>query len=592
MNVSVLHKLLVESNYDPEETRFLVEGFTNGFNLGYQGPWIRKDESRNIPFQVGVGSKEVMWEKIMKEVKEGRYASPYENIPFKNYMQSPIGLVPKAGGQTRLIFHLSYSFKSGLGSLNGNTLHELCTVKYNDLDVAVCNSYKWAAVRLPSAQVAKSQYMAKSLEIGNKRKNLMVFYSKTDLKSTFRILPLKKSCYPWVVLKAYHPVTGKLGYFIKKNLPFGASISCSHFQRFSNCLKHILEYMTGMMEITCNYLDDFLFYGPTARRYNQVARTFLKLCKDIGVPVGMEKTVWATKQITFLGIELDGEHFKLRIPQEKKLKALNWIQFLTSKKSVKIKDLEKVTGYFNFLAKVIVPGRTFTRRMYAKFTGKFSESLKPYHHVRIDKEFREDVKVWESFLLGHLDQKIARPFEDLLDEDDENNNLVTLQFHSDASANENLGFGAIFDSSYLSQRWEPGFIRKFNPSIEFLELYALVVAVFTWIHKLKNSRCEIFCDNEAVVKMLHNSYASSCKYCMVLIRKLVLKCIEHNCRIYPLHVKGKENFLSDSLSRMKSRLFFCQARKIHRRVDLLATLINRELWPLSELWKRECLPLN
>ena len=45
----------------------------------------------------------------MKEVKEGRYAGPFESIPFDSYIQSPIGLVPKDGGKdTRLIFHLSY----------------------------------------------------------------------------------------------------------------------------------------------------------------------------------------------------------------------------------------------------------------------------------------------------------------------------------------------------------------------------------------------------------------------------------------------------------------------------------------------------
>ena len=48
----------------------------------------------------------------MKEIKERRYAGPFmkENFPFVNYIQSPIGLVPKAGNKTRLIFHLSYDF--------------------------------------------------------------------------------------------------------------------------------------------------------------------------------------------------------------------------------------------------------------------------------------------------------------------------------------------------------------------------------------------------------------------------------------------------------------------------------------------------
>ena len=37
----------------------------------------------------------------MKEVKLGRVAGPFLKVPFDNYIQSPIGLVPKAGGGTR-----------------------------------------------------------------------------------------------------------------------------------------------------------------------------------------------------------------------------------------------------------------------------------------------------------------------------------------------------------------------------------------------------------------------------------------------------------------------------------------------------------
>ena len=75
-------RLLKESNYNEDETKFLVDGFTSGFDLGYRGPWRRQDTSQNIPFQVtGVGNGFDMWEKIMKEVKLGRYAGPYKKIP-------------------------------------------------------------------------------------------------------------------------------------------------------------------------------------------------------------------------------------------------------------------------------------------------------------------------------------------------------------------------------------------------------------------------------------------------------------------------------------------------------------------------------
>ena len=118
VNPDVLERLLKLTNYDPVESQFLVQGFRRGFPLGYTGPSKRRDTSNNIP--LSVGTEEDIWEKVMKEVEVGRYSRPYceNNLPYKYFVQSPIGLVPKAGKQLCLIFHLSYDFKSGEKSIN------------------------------------------------------------------------------------------------------------------------------------------------------------------------------------------------------------------------------------------------------------------------------------------------------------------------------------------------------------------------------------------------------------------------------------------------------------------------------------------
>ena len=38
VNPHVLQELLIESNYDRGKTQYLVNGFQNGFSIGYQGP--------------------------------------------------------------------------------------------------------------------------------------------------------------------------------------------------------------------------------------------------------------------------------------------------------------------------------------------------------------------------------------------------------------------------------------------------------------------------------------------------------------------------------------------------------------------------
>ena len=124
--VDELKELLIEANHDKDKTAYLIEGFTNGFSIGYEGPTDRQDESDNLPLN-DLGTKTNLWNKVMKEVQQKRYAGPYKrgDLPVKDqFIQSPIGLVPKSGGKTRLIFHLSYDFKNGNTSVNVNTPKE------------------------------------------------------------------------------------------------------------------------------------------------------------------------------------------------------------------------------------------------------------------------------------------------------------------------------------------------------------------------------------------------------------------------------------------------------------------------------------
>ena len=284
--------MLERADYQPtSELKFLKEGFTKGFSIGYTGPTKRSNTSRNIPFSVG--DKFDMWEKIMKEVAAKRLAGPYNNIPFQNYIQSPIGLVPKAGGKTRLIFHLSYDFSESEqgGSLNRHTPKELCSVKYNDLDYAVRLCLKVSS------------------EARRRNGSGTVYLAKSDLMSAFRMLPIIKEHWCWLVMKAEDPQSGGMRYFVDKYLPFGASISCSHFQRFSNALKFLVEYITGKKFHLVNYLDDFLFIETTSWDCNAMVRSFVTLCNDIRLPVSLDKTEWACEKIALCGLRW----FKLNV---------------------------------------------------------------------------------------------------------------------------------------------------------------------------------------------------------------------------------------------------------------------------------------
>ena len=188
--------------------------------------------------------------------------------------------------------------------------------------------------------------------------------AKSDMSSAFRHFGIKKKHWKFLVMKAQHPITNKWYYFVDKCMPFGASISCSHFQRFSNAISHIVKYKNEGKD-NINYLDDFFFAELLKACCNQQIRNFITICNRIKFPVAMEKTYWGCTRIEFLGLLIDTFLQIVCIPMDKLVKGHQVISNALKKRNITLSNLQKITGFLNFLGKAIVPGRAFTRRLYA-----------------------------------------------------------------------------------------------------------------------------------------------------------------------------------------------------------------------------------
>ena len=84
------------------------------------------------------------------------------------------------------------------------------------------------------------------------------------------------------------------------------------------------------------------------------------------------------------------------IPDEKINRALSMIQEFLSRKKKKatLKEIQRLTGTLNFLSRCIIPGRPFTRRLYA-LTANLKKS---HHHTRLSNETIRDLCMWQTFL--------------------------------------------------------------------------------------------------------------------------------------------------------------------------------------------------
>ena len=430
--------------------------------------------------------------------------------------------------------------------MNENTPPEVCKVKYPDFNDAI-------DLRLHEGRSCR--------------------ISRSDMKAAFRNLGIRKQDFWLLIMKARSPIDGKFYYFLDKCLAFGASISCSHFQRFSNCIAHILEFWTGRRPV--NYLDDYLFASLLKLFCDSQVREFIELCEHICFPVNLKKTFWGTTRLTFLGLLIDTVLQMVFVPVNKVTKALQLINMIVEKKSHKVtlRQLQKVCGFLNFLSRCIVPGRAFTRRLYLS-TKNFNGKLKPHHHVRVTGEMKQDLIMWKEFLSHPT--IYCRPFADFTD-------VVTayqVNFFSDASM---TGFSALCYSNWMTKKWDLKYVRRMKLDIECLELFALVAAAETWIHKFKNRKIIVYCDNQNVCRAV-NKTSTSCMKCMVLVRKLIFKCMTENVDIFAQYIKSKANKFADMLSRDQLTDFKAEAAKDNLEIKLEPTDVPISMWPMEKIW--------
>ena len=198
--------------------------------------------------------------------------------------------------------------------------------------------------------------------------------------------------------------------------------------------------------------------------------------------------------------------------------------------------------------------------------------LKPRHHVRVKAENKLDMELWLEFL--QHPSVFCRPFEQFMVTEG-----VKIPWYSDASRNYSKGFGAWCQNSYTYGKWDK-FVKSVHPSIEYLELYGVTVAVTLWVHRFANQKIQIFCDNQSVKAMIKNSSAR-CKNCMVLIRIITLFCMKHNVQLEPLYVESKKNGIADALSRREWTRF---RRLSHDSMESKPMAIPECIWPIQKIW--------
>lgn len=461
-------------SYEPQiEGRKLIDGFTNGFSLGFTGERVPMS-ARNL--KSAYDKPLIIQSKIRKEVQLGRIVGPFPSPPFDNFRCSPVGLVPqRTANEFRLIHHLSSPKGS---SVNDNIDLEECAVVYSDFD---------ESVKLIVA-LGRNAFMGKS-----------------DIKSAFRLLPVNPADFDLLGMCIDRQ------FYFDRCMPMGCSVSCAVFERFSSFLQACCRRIASSQCIL-HYLDDFFFAGKSADECSHLMWCFKAMCERFGVPIASEKTEGPVQVITYLGLEIDSANLQVRVPGEKVEALLGMLEEYTSKSKVTLRQMQSLIGSLNFVCRAIGPGRAFLRRLIDLTRGV----TRAHHRIRISKGAKADLLAWKEFLL-HFNGIVSFGDNNWKDND-------FFHFYSDAAAR--IGFGIYFDKRWAHAQWTEEILTA-RYSVGFLELFPIVVGVSMWGKEIAGRKVVFWSDDQTVVAVI-NKQTSTCEQIMGLVRRLVVLCLKWN----------------------------------------------------------------
>jgi len=344
---------------------------------------------------------------------------------------------------------------------------------------------------------------------------------KVDLKAAFRQIPVDPG--------DYH----LLGYewddhlFIDLVLAMGLRSAAYCCQRLTNAIAFIYSNM-GYHSV--NYLDDF----GCADHADAAERAFAALqdlLGRLGVEESRKKACPPNTTMVFLGVQFDTINLTLEVPQSRLHDIRAELEVWLSKDTTSIKQVQSLIGKLVFISKCVPSSRIFLGRLL-----HFLRGMDRDKEAHLSQEFRQDIVWWYKYVgvfngvsMMHLEDW-TRPDEFL---------------ECDACLE---GCGAICCGEYFAAQF-PIHVKPPEYNINMLELLCINVALKLWGAHLVGKKLLVHCDNMVAVECINNGKTRN-PYLQACIRELLYIACINNFQIKAVHIRGRDNRASDSLSRL------------------------------------------
>ena len=425
---------------DQRFRKYIVEGIRFGFRVGFDYSFASR--TRNFS----------------TECAEGRVLGPLDPSQFPLIHTSRFGVIPKGStDKWRLIVDMSAPEGA---SINDGISKALGTLTYVGINEA--------------AQSIRT--------LG--RGSLL---AKVDVRSAYRNIPVHPED-RWLMGMLWDG-----GLFVDTTLPFGLRSAPKIFTAVADAVEWIARH--ERVNCVIHYLDDFLVIGaPASQECASALSKLLEIFERLGFPVAIEKLEGPTTCLEFLGFEADSAAMVIRLPARKLVERRELLRQWQGKKVCTRRELESVVGKLSHAAQVVVPGRTFLRRLFELLRGV----RQPHHRIHLSQAARSDFQWWQSFIGAWNGVRLIRqPL----------GSQQPVHVWTDASGHFGCGGLEPESKAWFQLRWpasyRAGWVRLKEESIAL----PIVLACALWGGRWTNQLVKVHCDNLGVVALVNSGYS-------------------------------------------------------------------------------------
>ena len=513
----------LEHHEDQDFARYIYKACTEGVDIGYRGPRFYR-EYDNWPSANTFA--EHIQSSIDKEVAAGIKIGPFSHPPFSNFVGSPLGAFHrKRSDKVRTIHDLSW--KPG-SSINDYISKEDYKMKYLSLDEVISNI------------VARGRHTE---------------LAKLDLEAAFHHIAVRPQDFELLgsTFHRYNPVTNTYckEYYYDRVLQFGARSSPKLFNDFAEAAEYIM--LSNGATYSQHYLDDYITMGSTGTsECSDNLQIMMNTCSDLGFSLNPSKICEPNTTMEYLGIILDTDRLQARISSDRLEDVMSELLQWRHRQTATKRQILSLIGKLTFVSRVVRPGRTFVRRMIS-----LACSAPHLHHrVRLTNDFQLDVQWWLDYLPQWNGVSLFPPshWESNID----------LHLFTDSS---DVAAGGYYRGAWFVVPFVHEFSELKDMSINWRELFAIIVAAQTFGTLWTGKRIMFHCDNMCVVDVVKSGSCRSDRI-MDLLRKLFFICARFDFEISMCYVNTKANDIADALSRLQ----FTRFRQLAPHADQCMTM--------------------